>query len=85
VPDPVAWKVVERGWKVYDAAGEELGHVDEVLGDPEADIFDGLNVSEGLFRGRRYVPAEQVGPIYEGEVHLTIGKDEFERLDSPAS
>jgi hypothetical protein len=28
-----------------------------------------------------YVPAELVGEIVEGRVALTIGKDEFERLD----
>jgi hypothetical protein len=83
VPDPVAWKVIERGWTVIGADGEKLGRVDEVLGIPEDDIFDGLAVSGGLLKSRRYVASEQVGPIYEGEIHLTIGKDEFERLAPP--
>ncbi|TML88274.1 MAG: PRC-barrel domain containing protein [Actinobacteria bacterium] len=80
MPDPVAWTVVERGWQVIGAAGEKLGYVDDVLGDPDADIFDGLSVSGGLFKERRYVPAEQVGSIYAGEIHLLIDKNEFERL-----
>jgi uncharacterized protein YrrD len=80
MPDPVAWTVVERGWQVTGSDGEKLGYVDDILGDAEADIFDGLSVSGGLFRERRYVPAEQVGPIYDGEIHLLIDKDEFERL-----
>ena len=42
--DPVAWKVVERGWAVVASDGNEVGKVDQVLGDPEADIFDGLAV-----------------------------------------
>jgi hypothetical protein len=70
VPDPVSWKVVERGWRVFNAAGAEIGKVDEVLGDPEADIFDGLNVKRGLLGGVEYVPAEIVREIREGEIHL---------------
>ncbi len=67
MPDPVAWKVVERGWTVYDASDEKVGKVDEVEGDLEADIFDGLIVDG------KYVPSEEVGAIYEGEVHLAPG------------
>ena len=33
LPDPVAWTVVEPGWRVLDASGDEIGHVAEVLGD----------------------------------------------------
>jgi uncharacterized protein YrrD len=71
VADPVAWTIVEKGWKVLDAAGEEIGRVSEVLGDPEADIFDGFNVTKGLLSSTEYVPSERVGQILEGEVHLS--------------
>jgi uncharacterized protein YrrD len=64
--DPVSWKVVERGWKVLNENGEQLGHVDEVTGDPEADIFDGIQVSHGLLGGTEYVPSERVAEIREG-------------------
>lgn len=84
MPDPVSWKVVERGWQMIGSDGEKLGKVDEVLGIPEDDIFDGLSVSAGLFKGRHYVPAEQVGPIYEGEIHLLIDKPTFEQLPPPS-
>lgn len=70
MPDPVAWTMVEPGWRVYDAAGEETGRVAEVLGDPNADIFDGLNVTRGLLSRTDYVPSERVAEIREGEVHL---------------
>ena len=69
-PDPVAWTMIEPGWKVLDASGKEVGHVAEVLGDPNADIFDGLNLRKGLLSGDDYVPSERVGEIREGEVHL---------------
>ena len=67
-PDPVSWKVVERGWRVLDEAGEEIGRVDEITGDPEADIFDGVEISHGLLSKPEYVPSERVVEIREGEV-----------------
>jgi uncharacterized protein YrrD len=66
--DPVSWKVVERGWRVLDESGEELGRVDEITGDPEADIFDGVQISHGLLEKTEYVPSERVVDIREGEV-----------------
>jgi uncharacterized protein YrrD len=73
VADPVAWKLVEPGWAVVDRDGEQVGSVGELLGDPEADIFDGLTLSQGGILDRpKYVPSEQVGAIEEGTVHLTL-------------
>jgi hypothetical protein len=70
-PDPVAWTMVEPGWKVLDGSGAEIGRVAEVLGEPEAGIFDGLNVSKGLLSSTDYVPSERVARINEGEIHLS--------------
>ena len=68
MPDPVSWKVVEQGWKVLDEQGEEIGHVQEITGDPEADIFDGVEISHGVLSQTEYVPSERVVEIREGEV-----------------
>jgi hypothetical protein len=38
--DPVSWFVIEPGWKVVDADGEQVGTVDEVVGDSGDDIFN---------------------------------------------
>lgn len=73
--DPVSWLLIEPGWEVVDAQGESVGKVDEVLGDPERDIFDGLNVSSGLLGESRYVAAEDVGEITEGRVQLVPDGD----------
>jgi uncharacterized protein YrrD len=79
--DPVAWTIVERGWVVAASDGSEVGKVNEVLGDPEADIFDGFAVGAGAVLDRpRYVPSEKVGAIEEGTVHLTIDADEYAQL-----
>ena len=78
--DPVSWMIVERGWRVLDAAGEEIGKVDEITGDPGADIFDGLTISKGILSHDLYVPSERVGEIREGEVHLMLTRDAVEAL-----
>ena len=78
--DPVSWFVIERGWKVVDAAGEEVGAVDEIVGDTTDDIFNGLAISTGILGKPRYVEAEQVGVITEGRVQLKLSKAAVDAL-----
>jgi len=80
MPDPVSWLVIENGWTVLDRSAEQVGKVAEVVGDPELDIFTGLAVSTGLLASARYVAAERVQRIVEGEVHLDLSRDEVARL-----
>ena len=68
--DPVSWLLIEPGWRVVDAGGDEIGKVESVTGDQSADIFDGLEVRSG-FLETRDVPAEQGASIVQGEIHLT--------------
>jgi hypothetical protein len=75
--------VVEEGWKVVGRGGEPLGKVKEMLGDENADIFDGLVLSPGLLRKDRYVPSERVTGIYEGRVEMDLDEAEVEALDEP--
>ena len=79
-PDPVSWFVIEHGWKVLAADGKPVGTVHEVVGDTAEDIFNGISVSPGLLKRAKYVPAEQIEEITEGEIRLTLSHDEFERL-----
>ena len=79
--EPVSWLLIERGWKVVDADGDDIGRVEEVVGDISSDIFNGLAVSTGLLAKPRYVPAEQVGEITEGEVQLKLAAEHVERLE----
>jgi uncharacterized protein YrrD len=78
--DPASWLVVEPGWNVVDAEGNEVGRVEQVVGDPNADIFSGLLISTGLFTGHRYVPSEDVGAINAGRVHLQLDGDAIKQL-----
>ena len=79
--DPVSWLLIRPGWKVVAADGAEVGEVDEVAGDDTEDIFDGLAVATGAFAKPRYVPAEQVGQVTDGVVHLTLTRDQVEQLE----
>lgn len=62
--DPVSWLLIEPGWTVYDAAGDKIGKVKEVLADEQSDIFHGLVVANST------ILAERVAEIREGEIHL---------------
>ncbi|HZP74058.1 MAG TPA: DUF2171 domain-containing protein [Gaiellaceae bacterium] len=83
--DPVSWLLIRPGWKVVGADGAELGEVDEVAGDENRDIFDGLAVATSAFSKPRYVPAERVTEITDGVVHLSAGIESFDEYLEPAS
>jgi hypothetical protein len=70
--DPVSWLQIEQGWNVITSDGVIVGTVAQVEGDKQSDIFDGLAVASKQSGDLRYVPGEQVGAIYPGEVTLKI-------------
>jgi sporulation protein YlmC with PRC-barrel domain len=72
VTDPVSWLQIAQGWNVVTSDGMVVGTVAQVEGDKQSDIFDGLAVESKEPTQVRYVPGEQVGLIYPGEVTLTI-------------
>jgi hypothetical protein len=78
--DPVSWLMIEPGWRVEAAGGEDVGRVLEVTGDSGADIFDGLAIASSMFKQPRYVPSEQVGEIVEGRVRLKVDRAGVEQL-----
>jgi sporulation protein YlmC with PRC-barrel domain len=81
--DRVSWRVIEQGWSVVDAEGNEIGKVDQITGDVEEDIFDGLTIGDGgtVLSRPKYVPSEQVGEIREGLIALTISPEEASKLE----
>jgi hypothetical protein len=78
--DPCSWLQIQQGWNVVTSDGTSIGAVAQVEGDKQSDIFDGLAVESGDPKQVRYVPGEQVGPIYPGEVTLKIGAAEAASL-----
>jgi hypothetical protein len=81
MPDPVSWLQIEQGWKVVTTDGVVVGTVAQVEGDKPSDIFDGLAVNSEQPKGILYVPGEQVGMIYPGEVTLKIASSETGTLE----
>ncbi|HSD02071.1 MAG TPA: hypothetical protein VLB81_06885 [Gaiellales bacterium] len=92
----VSWKAIQHGWRVRSSDGEDVGVVFLVVGDENADIFDGLAITH--HRGfavhnyadrPHYAEASQVGSIDDsGEVTLAITADAARSLplhDPPPS
>lgn len=79
--DPVSWLMIESGWKVVAADGTEVGKIEEIVGDTGSDIFNGLSISTGLLGKPKYVPAERVGEITEGQVVLDLSPDAVDKLE----
>jgi hypothetical protein len=79
--DPVSWLMIEPGWTVVAADGTEVGTVEEIVGDENVDIFNGLAVATGVLSRPKYVPAERVAEIRDGEVRLDLPAEAIERLD----
>ena len=83
-PDPVSWYVVEPGWKVTASDRESVGKVHRIVGDANLDIFDGLTITQGggILDKPKYLPAEQVERIVEGEIVVAAGA-QLEDYDEP--
>jgi len=84
----VSWKAIQHGWDVRSSDGERVGVVFLVVGDENADIFDGLAITHhGGFAFHNYadrphyVEAERVGEIDDsGWVSLLITAEDARRL-----
>ena len=78
---PSSYLVLEEGLPAFSRDGEEVGRVEHVLADPDADVFDGIVLDTSVLPGgHRFVDATQVDEIYERGVVLTLDRDAAERL-----
>ena len=76
-----SWLAIEPGWSVVSSDGTEIGYVEQVVGDSDEDIFNGLSISLSFLDEPRYVPSEKVGRIFENRVELELTADEAKLLD----
>ena len=82
--EPASYLTLEPGTRVVSADGQEIGTVDHVLRDEDADIFDGLIIDTRLGPGGlQFVDAPQVAEIYADRVVLTLSAAESEQLPKP--
>jgi hypothetical protein len=80
-PEPqVSWKALERDAIVVTSDGDESARVTEIVGDPDADIFNGLVVSLGMLDKNRHLPAERVQGIWPKRVEVDATLEDLEAL-----
>jgi hypothetical protein len=76
----VAWLAMPEKAPVMGESGEEIGRMEEVLGDKEDDIFHGIVLK--LARGGQKVEvrADRIPKITTRRVYTDLAADELERL-----
>jgi hypothetical protein len=83
---PISYLTLEPGTPVLSSDGEEVGRVEHVLADHEADVFDGLVVDMRLGPGGlRFADAPQVAELHERGVVLALDAAQARRLPEPSA
>jgi hypothetical protein len=83
--DPISYLTLEDGTPVLGADGEEVGKVEHVLADADADLFDGLVIDMRAGPGGfRFADAAQVAEIHERAVTLTVDAAAAQALPEPS-
>jgi hypothetical protein len=80
---PMSYLTLEPGTPVFASDGSEVGRVEHVLADPEADIFDGL-VVDARGGAHRFVDAPLVDRIEAGGVTLALDRTGIDGLPEPS-
>jgi hypothetical protein len=83
--EPTSYLTLEPGTPVFASDGTEVGRVEHVLADADADIFDGLVIDTRLGPGGlRFADAPQVAEIATGGVTLTLDTAGVHALPEPS-
>jgi hypothetical protein len=81
---PISYMTVEHGVPVYSSDGAEVGTVEHVLADADADVFDGIIIDTRSGPGGwRFVDAPEVADLHERGVRLKLDRAAAERLPEP--
>ena len=82
---PTSYMAAAEGVPVIASDGREVGRLEHVLGDVEADVFDGIVIGEGsVSRTHRFADASEVDAFYERGVLLKLDSDAAARLHEPS-
>jgi uncharacterized protein YrrD len=82
--DPASYLVLADGTPVYSSDGREVGKVEHVLADANADVFDGVIVDMRAGPGgHRFADAQLVSAIHERGVVLSVDAGGAESLPEP--
>jgi uncharacterized protein YrrD len=82
---PSSYRALAQGTPVYSSDGANLGAVEHVLADEDADIFDGIVIDRTVLPGgHRFADAQLVQEIFERGVMLAVDAAGAERLPEPS-
>ena len=82
--EPASYLTLADGTAVLTSDGTEIGRVEHVLADANADVFDGIVIDTSAGPGgHRFADASLVADIYEGGVILTLDASAAEALPEP--
>jgi hypothetical protein len=76
----VAWLATPEKAPVMGESGEEIGRMEELLGDKEDDIFHGIVMKLARGGNRVEVPADRIPKITTRRVYTDLAADELEHL-----
>ena len=76
----VAWLAMPEKAPVMGESGEEIGRMEEVLGDKEDDIFHGIVLKLARGGHKVEVRADRIPKITTRRVYTDLATDELERL-----
>lgn len=83
--DPTSYLELADGTPVFSSDGDDIGEVEHVLADEDADIFDGLVIDTRIGPGgHRFADATQVEGLYTDGVVLALTAAECEALPEPS-
>ena len=76
----VAWLAMPEKAPVMGESGEEIGRMEEVLGDREDDIFHGIVLKLARSGQKVEVRADRIPKITTRRVYTDLAADELEHL-----
>ncbi len=79
---PVSYLALEHHVPIYDADGDEVGHVHHVVAAPEKDIFHGIVMNR--HGDHFFIAADQIASMHEHGVDLSISGDAVAQLPHPS-
>jgi hypothetical protein len=83
---PVSYEVLEPGTPVFSSDDVQIGTVAHVLAVEDADLFEGIVISEHIGSGgHRWVDATDVAEIHERGVVLKLDRAASEQLHEPTA
>jgi hypothetical protein len=77
----VSWMAIKQDAGVTDRDGNDIGHVEAVLGDDEDGIFHGLALNLKGWGGHVELPADRIQRITANKIYTDLAPDEGKSLE----